>query len=117
MLATSAWSLGSALALNLLLGSFRRTLAEQLVPLGLSDDQLQVLTRLVASGQREQVLAYDFGVPDALLLRHVSRSAAPTVAAIMNVLHGMGWLVLGMLALVTVLVALSRRSAVAAARP
>ena len=117
VLATSAWSLGSALALNLLLGSFRRTLAEQLVPLGLSDDQLQLLTRLVASGQREQVLAYDFGVPDALLLRHVSRSAAPTVAAIMNVLHGMGWLVLGMLALVTVLVALSRRSAVAAARP
>ncbi|WP_323249162.1 MFS transporter [Synechococcus sp. CCY9202] len=117
VLATSAWSLGSALAVNVLLGTFRSTLEQQLKTLPLSDAVIQTISRLVASGHGREVLEGQYGISRQLLMTVIGRNATPTIEAIMSVLHGMGWLILLMLVLVTVLIALSRRVTVPMLRP
>jgi uncharacterized protein YjiS (DUF1127 family) len=57
-----------------------------------------------------QVLLSDYGVSREQLLAVIGRRSAGTIHAIMMVLHGMGWLLLGMLLVVTTLWLLSRRS-------
>lgn len=117
VLATSAWSLGSALAVEVLIGGFRRALEQQLRPLSLPEALLSTISRLVASGQGRQVLQNGYGVPREELMRYLGKDAAPTITAIMSVLHGMGWLILAMLTLVTLLIVLSRRVAATAQHP
>ena len=117
VLATSAWSLGSALAVNVLSAGFRHSLGQQLLPLALPDTLTQTITRLVASGQGRQVLQNGYGIPRDQLTRILGKNAAPTIEAIMGVLHGMGWLILMMVTLVTILIILSRSVAAPVARP
>ena len=117
VLATSAWSLGSALAVNVLSARFRHALGQQLRPLALPDTLTQTITRLVASGQGRQVLQNGYGIPRDQLTRILGKNAAPTLEAIMSVLHGMGWLILMMVILVTILIILSRSVAAPVARP
>jgi MFS family permease len=117
VLATSAWSLGSALALNVLTAGFRKSLGEQLLPLALPDVLSETITRMVASGHGRQVLQNGYGIPRDQLTNILGKNAAPTLEAIMSVLHGMGWMILIMLILVTILIILSRSVAAPVARP
>lgn len=108
VLATSAWSLGSALAVDVLLGVFRDSLEQQLRVLPLSPAAMATIARRLARGDGPQVLLSDYGVSREQLLAVIGRSSAGTIHAIMTVLHGMGWLLLGMLLVVTTLWFLSR---------
>ena len=109
VLSTSAWSLGTALAVDVLLGLFRNTLQQRLQLLPLSPDAVATLARRLARGDGRQVLSSDYGVSREQLLAVIGRNAAGTIDAIMTVLHGMGWLLLAMLLIVTTLWLLSRR--------
>lgn len=110
VLATSAWSLGSALAVDVLLGVFRDALEQRLRVLPLSPGAMATIARRLARGDGAQVLLSDYGVSREQLLAVIGRRSAGTIHAIMMVLHGMGWLLLGMLLVVTTLWLLSRRS-------
>ena len=109
VLATSAWSLGSALAVDVLLGVFRDSLEQQLRVLPLSPGAMATIARRLARGDGPQVLLSDYGVSREQLLTVIGRSATGTIHAIMTVLHGMGWLLLAMLLVVTTLWLLSHR--------
>jgi hypothetical protein len=108
VLSSTAWSLGSALAVEVLISTFRGSLEQQLRALPLQDGVIKTIVGLVASGHGRQVLETHYGVSKQLLQTFIGRSATPTIQAIMSVLHWMGWLIFLMLALVTSLIALSR---------
>lgn len=109
VLSTSAWSLGTALAVDVLLGLFRDTLQQRLRVLPLSPDAMATIARRLARGDGRQVLNGDYGVSREQLLAVIGRTSTGTIHAIMTVLHGMGWLLLAMLLVVTALWLLSRR--------
>jgi len=108
VLSSTAWSLGSALAVDVLISTFRGSLEQQLRALPLQDGVIKSIVGLVASGHGRQVLESQYGISRQLMQTVIGRSAAPTIQAIMSVLHWMGWLIFLMLALVTLLIALSR---------
>jgi DNA-binding phage protein len=70
---------------------------------------MATIARRLARGDGRQVLNGDYGVSREQLLAVIGRTSTGTIHAIMTVLHGMGWLLLAMLLVVTALWLLSRR--------